>query len=212
MDTSLRAATLDDVLLLQLENPDGYPRLTRAVLSELDRRLDALLTSPERHKTIRAIVIIGTPEAFAAGADIEEVAALTPVEASRFSTLGQSLMSKVERFPLPVIAAIRGYCLGGGLDLALSCRTRIAAGSSIFGHPGGSLGIITGWGGTARLPRLIGRSFALDLLTSGRTITADEAFACGLVSRVVSDDEVLSTALSIARKVMPEAPRSERQL
>ncbi len=185
---------------------DGFPRLSRALLAELHLQMDALLSpSMERTRQIRAIVITGTTQAFAAGADINAISALTAPEARLFSALGQSLMNKIERSPIPVIAAIRGYCLGGGLDLALACHTRIAASNSSFAHPGGKIGIITGWGGTARLPRLIGRGRALDMLTTASTIDAFEAFSIGLVGRVVEPEAVLPEAFEFARNRCSQA-------
>jgi enoyl-CoA hydratase/carnithine racemase len=178
---------------------DGFPRLTRALLSELHHQLDALLAPPLAGRQIQAIVITGTTQAFAAGADIDEISALTAPEARLFSALGQSLMNKIEHSPIPIIAAIRGYCLGGGLDLALACHTRIAAGNSSFAHPGSKIGIITGWGGTVRLPRLIGRSHALDMLSTARTVSAAEALSINLVRRVVAPEDILSAALEFAR-------------
>jgi enoyl-CoA hydratase len=113
-------------------------------------------------------------------------------------------MRTVANSPKPVVAAIRGYCMGGGLDLALACHKRIASSDAVFAHPGGSLGIITGWGGTQRLPRLIGRSRALELLVTGRRLDAEEAFACGLVQTIATDlvvAEAIDRARTIARAI-----------
>ncbi len=148
---------------------------------------------------VHGIVITGTDRAFATGADLAEVRSLTPASALPFSGIGQRLFRFIERFPKPVVAAIRGYCLGGGLDLALACHIRIAATDAVFGHPGGSLGIMTGFGGTQRLPRLIGRARAMEMLTTGRNIAAEEARAWGLVSLVVPPQHVLAMSLEAAR-------------
>ena len=196
MDSSVRFELRGSLLLISLESPDQFPRLTRAVLRELLTRFESVSADP----AVRAAVITGTPQSFAAGADLAEVSALTPVEALRFSALGQSLMRAIECGPKPVIAAIRGYCLGGGFDLAMACHLRIASDDARFGHPGGSLGIITGWGGTARLPRIVGPARATELLTSGRIIDAAEAHAWRLISRVVPPAEVLPTATSFAQQ------------
>jgi enoyl-CoA hydratase/carnithine racemase len=195
---AVRISLRDGVCLIQLDDPSGYPRLTRAVLEELHRQLDELKNTPQAGAT----VITGTEKCFAAGADLTEVGALRAAEALRFSALGQSLMQKIEQNAKPVIAAIRGYCLGGGLDLALACRLRIAASHAVFGHPGAALGIITGWGGTQRLPRILrarGRARAMEMLTSGRTITAGEAYAWGLVSQVAEPEKLLEAAFAMAR-------------
>jgi len=194
--SSLRISRHAAVLLLQLDSPDGFPRLTQAVLEELEAQLRQLPATPG----LAGVVLAGTERAFAAGADLAEVGALDALEALRFSAAGQGLTQRIEQSSVPVVAAICGYCLGGGLDLALACRLRVAAADAVFGHPGGSLGIVTGWGGTARLPRILGRARALELLTTGRTITGAEAYAWGLVSRVVEASQVLATALELARR------------
>jgi enoyl-CoA hydratase len=195
---AVRATLSDGLFLIRLDNPNGYPRLTRAVLGELQRQFDRLPGLSHVH----AAVITGTEKCFAAGAELAEVAALNPTEAFRFSALGQSLMRTIEQSAKPVLAAIRGYCLGGGFDLALACHVRVAASDAVFGHPGATLGIITGWGGTGRLPRVLGpggRARAVEMLTSGQSITAGEALTWGLVSRVVEPEALLDTAFQMAR-------------
>ena len=191
----VRARHVDAVLLIELDNSTGFPRLTHAVLQELHRLLGAEAATP----AVRAVVIVGTEQCFAAGADLAEVAALEPLEALRFSFLGQSLMAKIERYPKPIVAAIRGYCLGGGFDLALACHVRVASTDAVFGHPAAGLGIITGWGGTQRLSRIIGTARAREILTTGRTITAREAYAWRLVSRVVEPEQVVAAATEFSR-------------
>ena len=193
MESTLRSAWLLNVALLQLEDQSGYPRLERALIEQLLAQLDAL----EQTSGLAGIVVTGTPQAFAVGANLAEVSALGPLNALRFSGLGQRLMQRIERYAKPVVAAVRGYCLGGGFDLALACHVRIAAENAVFAHPGGSLGIITGWGGTQRLPRIIGRGRSLELLITGRTLTAAEALASRLVSRVVPADDVVSAAVAL---------------
>ncbi len=199
MSASIRARHEDGILVVELAHPSGFPRLTRALLVELHQNFDefAAMTGA------RGAVLTGTAQCFAAGADLGEVAALTPLEALRFSRLGQGLMQKIERCAKPVIAAIRGHCLGGGLDLALACHLRVASTDALFRHPGASLGILTGWGGTARLPRLLGpggRARVLEALTAGSEISPSKAYACGLVQRLVPSDQVLPSALELARK------------
>ena len=201
---SVRASRRGTVLLIELDNPTGFPRLTHAVLKQLHQQFDAL----DRMAGVRAAVVTGTGKCFAAGADLAEVGALQAGEALRFSELGQSLMRKIERQAKPILAVIRGYCLGGGLDLALACQLRIASSDAILGHPGAGLGIITGWGGTQRLPRVMGprgRARTLEMLPTARTITASEAYLWGLVSRVVPPNKVLETALRLARNAKGDA-------
>jgi len=197
VDSSVRLSESDRILLVQLESPDDFPRLTRNVLHQLSGLLDGVATRTE----LRGVVFTGTATAFAAGADLEEVSALTALEALRFSALGQGLMYRIERYRVQVVAAIRGYCLGGGFDLAMACHIRIAATDAVFGHPGGALGLVTGWGGTARLPRLLGNARALELLTTGQTISAEEAYAARLVNRLTSPDETISTAFEFLSHV-----------
>ena len=199
MPTSVSARRMNDILLIELHGPEGYPRLERAVLHELHRGFDAA-----SEQVIHGVVIHGAGRAFATGADLEEVSRLTPEEGVQFSALGQELMRRIERFRKRVVAAVRGYCFGGGLDLALACRLRIATPDARFAHPGGALGIITGWGGTARLPRLVGRARARELLVTGRMLAAEEAFQWGLVHRIVPAGELLDMALKLAEGVERE--------
>jgi len=196
---TVRARRSDGLLLIALDNPSGFPRLTRAVLGELHRLFDADRETP----AVRAVVITGTEKCFAAGAELAQVAALSAIEVLRFSAIGQSLMSKIEKHTKPVVAAIRGYCLGGGLDLALACHLRVAASDALFGHPGAGLGIITGCGGTQRLPRILGpgaHARVAEMLTTGHSITAEEAHTWGLVNRVAPPQKVLETAFTLARR------------
>jgi enoyl-CoA hydratase len=196
----LSAARHDGILLLTLESDDGFPRLERRILAEIEAQVAKLAGTHE----LAGAVITGTDRAFAVGAEISELANLTPASAVEFARRGQSVMRAVANSPKPVVAAIRGYCMGGGLDLALACHARIASSDAVFAHPGGSLGIITGWGGTQRLPRLIGVSRALDMLVTGRRLDAREALACGLVQKIVGDSvvaEAIEQARTIARRI-----------
>lgn len=197
--TTIRASRQDRALIIAFENPTSIPRLERAVLTHLLDELRRVASDA----SISGIVITGAEKAFAAGAEISELAELTPLAAHEFSLLGQSVMTQVERSRKPVIAAIRGYCFGGGLDLALACHVRMASEDASFAHPGASLGILTGWGGTQRLPRTLlpgARSRALELFATGRTIPASEAFRLGLVSQIVPANEILSRARRLAEK------------
>ena len=133
------------------------------------------------------LVIAGNQHFFSVGADLNEIAALTGPEAYEFSGMGQALMNAIATFPAPVIAAIEGHCMGGGLDLALACHRRIAAPNAVFGHRGAALGLITGWGGTQRLPRLIGKGRALELFMAAEKVCAQRALAIGLVSAIADD-------------------------
>jgi enoyl-CoA hydratase len=184
------------VLLLTLEADAGYPRLERCVLDSLEREALRLASN----SNLRACVITGTEKAFAAGAEISELAALDRGEGFEFARRGQRAMNAIAHSRKPFIAAIRGFCFGGGLDLALACHARICSEDAVFAHPGGALGIITGWGGTQRLPRLIGASRAVEMFITGRRLNAPEALACGLVDRIVPASLILSAGFAEARR------------
>jgi len=192
----LSVARHDEILLLALESDDQFPRVERRILAEIEAQIVLLAEQRE----LAGAVITGTERAFAVGAEISELASLTPALAFEFSRYGQSVMRAVANLRKPVVAAIRGYCMGGGLDLALACHARIASSDAVFAHPGGSLGIITGWGGTQRLPRLIGRSRALEMLVTGRRLDATEALDRGLVHKIVADS-VVTEAIELARTI-----------
>jgi len=136
---------------------------------------------------------------FLSGADIRELSTLSSAEALDFSRRGQRLMQRVSEAHQVVIAAINGYCLGGGLDFALACHIRLGSSQAVFAHPGARLGIITGWGGTQRLPRLIGKNNALEMFVSAKLLTSDEALRLGLITGIF--DPVLATALRLAQEL-----------
>jgi enoyl-CoA hydratase/carnithine racemase len=146
--------------------------------------LEAIL---ELAKKPRPLIIAENERFFSAGADLSEIAALEGPSAFEFSKLGQALMLSVEQFPAMVFGAVSGYCMGGGLDLALACHRRIAAPSAVFGHRGTTLGLITGWGGTQRLPRLVGKGVALEMFASAEKFSARQALAIGMVDAVVEN-------------------------
>ena len=171
------------VLFLTLVSADGMNRLTRRRVTAIT---DKILKMISPGAPILPLVISGERN-FSAGADLNEINALTGPEAYAFSAMGQELMHAVTSYPAPVIAAIEGHCMGGGLDLALACHRRIASPSAVFGHRGAALGLITGWGGTQRLPRLIGKARALELFAAAEQITARRALEIGLVDAIADD-------------------------
>jgi enoyl-CoA hydratase len=195
MCSELRAVRHEDLLLIRLEHPSGLPRLERAVLRELGRQMEALTATRE----LVGAVITGGEKAFCAGAELTEITSLLPSETFEFAREGQRVMEQIERSAKPVVAAIRGYCMGGGFDLALACGLRICGSDAVFAHRGAALGLITGWGGTQRLPRLIDRSLAMEIFLTGRTIAANEALALGLARESVANDQVLPRAIEVAR-------------
>ncbi len=170
-----------DVNLLRLVSDDGTNRLTRDCVLALTEAIRGLT------RQARPLVITGNPKFFSVGADLNEIAALTGPDAYEFSAMGQTLMNRIAAHPAPVIAAIEGHCMGGGLDLALACHRRVAAPHAVFGHRGAALGLMTGWGGTQRLPRLIGKGRALELFVAAEKITAHRAFEIGLVDSLAND-------------------------
>jgi enoyl-CoA hydratase/carnithine racemase len=175
---------LDDhlgVSVLRLQSEDGTNRLTRdCVLSLTD-------TVSQLAQENKPLVVAGNDRFFSAGADLGEISSLYGPAAYEFSKMGQALMSAIDHFPAPVFAAISGYCMGGGLDLALACHHRIASPHAVFGHRGAALGLITGWGGTQRLPRLIGKGRALEMFVAAEKITAAHALRMGLVDAIADD-------------------------
>ena len=178
--TSFQIDERQGISVVKLRSEDGTNRLTRECIVCLT---DALCLERNR----RGLIITGNSRFFSAGADLEEIRALTGPEAYEFSKLGQALMTAIEHFPAPLYAAIAGYCMGGGLDLALACHRRIAAPHAVFGHRGAALGLITGWGGTQRLPRLIGKARALEMFVAAEKVHAARALEIGLVDAVVED-------------------------
>ncbi|MBV8206038.1 MAG: enoyl-CoA hydratase/isomerase family protein [Acidobacteria bacterium] len=175
-------------VLLRLSSPDGTNRLTQATLGALESALGRLALTP------KPVIIAGNEQFFSAGADLREIARLNPAAGYEFSRAGQKVMTQLDEFPATTIAAISGYCFGGALDLALACDIRIAARGAVFGHRGAALGLITGWGGTQRLPRLIGKARALQMFCAAEKLGAQEALRIGLVS-AVADDPVEAAAV-----------------
>lgn len=180
-------------VVLRITTPDPTNVLSRAVIQSLHAAIESLRDA-ERGQP-KALIITGNDKFFSAGADLKEIARLSGPEAFEFSRTGQKLMNAIAHFPVPVIAAIRGYCMGGGMDLALACDYRIAAPNAVFGHRGASLGVITGWGGTQRLPRLIGRSRASQMFLLAEMVGAEEALRIGLVDEIHQD--ALTRALAL---------------
>jgi len=188
--------------LLTLDNPPVNV-LSAPVLEALSRELDAAREDP----AVRAVVLASAAEkAFAAGADIREMASLDPAAARVHGGRGQALTRQVERLPLPVVAAVNGVCFGGGLELCLACDFLIASDDARFGQPEINLGVMPGWGGTRRLPRRIGPARARRWILTGKPATAAEAAAAGLVDHVVSRSELLGSALALAEEIASKPP------
>ncbi len=169
------------VCVLRLASDDGTNRLTRECVLSLTDEFARLRREP------KPLVIAGNDRCFSAGAELQEIAALDGPGACEFSKMGQALMAAIESFPAPVYAAISGYCMGGGLDLALACHRRIGAPCAVLGHRGAALGLITGWGGTQRLPRLIGKGRALQMFVAAEKVSAADALGIGLIDAIAAD-------------------------
>ena len=191
------------VALVTVNRPEKLNALSGAVVEDLDEAFARIAGDPQ----IRAAILTGAGEkAFVAGADINELAALSAVEAREFALRGQRVFRKIETCGKPVVAAVNGYALGGGLELAMSCTVRFASENAKVGQPEVKLGIIPGYGGTQRLPRLVGRGRALELLLSGEAIGAAEAHRIGLVNGVVPQSELLAHCHAWLEKVLANAP------
>lgn len=182
----------DTLAVIRINRPEQKNSLSAATLSDLDEAFTTL----SARDNIKTIIFTGTRDVFASGADIREFQTLTPDSAREFARRGQRLFQKLSDARQLTVAAVNGYCMGGGLDLALACRLRIASPGAIFAHPGARLGIITGWGGTQRLPALVGAPLALEMFATARRMSAREAFEAGLVSHV--DTDALGRALELA--------------
>jgi enoyl-CoA hydratase/carnithine racemase len=178
-----RIEAVGPAVLLRLVSLDSTNRLTRACVTALVAAIEQL----KLENRVRPLIIAGNRQFFSVGADLNEINALTGPQAYAFSAIGQELMNTIGIYPAPVIAAIEGHCMGGGVDLALACHRRIAAPHAIFGHRGAALGLMTGWGGTQRLPRLIGKARALELLVAAEKISAAQGQEFGLVDAIADD-------------------------
>lgn len=184
------------------------PKALNALNAELLEELHEIIRELYQNNDTRGLIITGDGDkAFVAGADIKELALLNREQALELSKKGQALFKKIEDCPKPIIAAINGYALGGGCELAMACHIRIATENARFGQPEINLGIIPGYGGTQRLTQLVGRGKALELMLTGEQITAGEAKALGLVNQVVSGkDELMAVATSIMNKIINKSP------
>ena len=172
---------LTSARVLRLTSDDDTNRLTRACVVEISAAIDAL------KKQALPLIIAGNHQYFSVGADLNEIRRLSGPDALEFARLGQLLMQALENHPATTAAAIEGHCMGGGLDLALACHRRIAAPNAVFGHRGAALGLITGWGGTQRLPRLIRKGKALELFVAAEKVSAARALEIGLIDAIAHD-------------------------
>ncbi|HPF18634.1 MAG TPA: enoyl-CoA hydratase-related protein [Anaerovoracaceae bacterium] len=198
----VRMEKTDGVGIIRIDRPEAMNSLNEQVLEELDAAVEQAENDPD----VKAVIITGEGKAFVAGADIAEMQILDENAGYAFGRLGQQVFRRIEIMDKVVIAAVNGYALGGGCELAMACDIRIAGEKAKFGQPEVGLGIIPGYSGTQRLPRLVGKGKAMELIVTGAVISAETAEAIGLVNKVVSQDAVLNEALSLAKKIGANAP------
>jgi enoyl-CoA hydratase len=202
MFSNLTLTVSDRVATLTVNRPDKLNALNAETIGELDRAIDEVRSRPD----IGALVLTGAGKGFVAGADINELAQQSPLDAKQRALRGQAVFAKFERSPKPTIAAVNGFALGGGCELAMSCHVRLASETARFGQPEVKLGICPGYGGTQRLARLVGKGRALQLLLTAEMIDAHEALRIGLVNRVVPPGELLAAADAMARQMLANGP------
>jgi len=199
---SIELSVADRVATLMVNRPDKLNALNAATIGELGDAIDEV----GQREDVGGVIVTGAGRAFIAGADISELAAQTSSQAKQRALRGQQVFRRFETSPKPVIAAVNGFALGGGCELAMACHVRIASEAAKFGQPEVKLGICPGYGGTQRLPRLVGMGRALQLLMTGEMIDAAEAYRIGLVNRVVPAADLLSAAEGMLRQMLANAP------
>jgi len=204
---TLLVATNDGVCTVTVNRPDKLNALNAQVMRELDALFEALAADPQ----VKGVILTGAGEkAFVAGADIAELNAQSPIDGKEHTLRGQRVLERIEGLGKPVIAAVNGFALGGGCEIAMACHLRVASENAKLGTPEVKLGIMCGYGGTQRLPRLVGRGRALELLLTGEMIDAAEAHRIGLVNKVVPRERLLAESEALLRKMLANGPLSLR--
>ncbi len=186
-----------DIAIVTVNRPKALNALNAETLADIEKAMDAAAADPE----VKVVILTGAGRAFVAGADITFMQNMTAMEARAFAMLGQAVFRKIETMEKPVIAAVNGFALGGGCELAMSCDFRIASDAAKFGQPEVGLGVTPGFGGTQRLPRLVGEGMAKELCYTGDTIDANEALRIGLVNHVVPGDELMTYVKDMAKRI-----------
>ncbi|NPA15648.1 MAG: hypothetical protein GXO44_03750 [Deferribacteres bacterium] len=193
----------DNIAIVTINRPKVLNALNATVIEELGKAFTELKNDPE----VGAVILTGAGEkAFVAGADISGLVELNPLEGKEFAEKGQAVFNLIENLGKPVIAAINGFALGGGCELAMACTIRIASEKAKLGQPEVNLGIIPGYGGTQRLPRLVGKGRAMELILTGRMVDASEAYQMGLVNKVVAPEKLLDEAIEMAKVILSKGP------
>ena len=191
--------------IVTVNRPESLNAMNKDVVIEFISKIEGLLSEED----IRVIIITGSGEkAFIAGADIKLMQKMNKSEAYEFANLGHKLANTVENSDKPVIAAVNGFALGGGSEIALACHIRVASDNAVFAQPEVKIGLLPGWGGTQRLPRIVGKGLANELIITGRNVTAQEALEIGLVNRVVSKEELINTCVDIAQLIIKNSPNA----
>ena len=201
----IKIAKNNKIGIVTVNRPESLNAMNKDVVIEFISKIERLLSEGD----IRVIIITGSGEkAFIAGADIKLMQKMNKSEAYEFANLGHKLANTIENSDKPVIAAVNGFALGGGSEIALACHIRVASDNAVFAQPEVKIGLLPGWGGTQRLPRIIGKGLANELIITGRNVDAQEALEIGLVNRVVSKEELINTCVDIAQLIIKNSPNA----
>ena len=204
--TKLIIEKQEDICIVKINNPQAMNALNSTVLSELDCAFSQI----ESDQTIKVVILTGEGRACVAGADISQMSTMSAAEGKAFGEQGAAVFRKIEQLKVPVIAAVNGFALGGGCELAMACDIRIASAKAKFGQPEVGLGITPGFSGTQRLPRLVGMGVAKELIYTADIIGADEAYRIGLVNKVAEPEALMDQAIEMAKKIASKAPIAVR--
>ncbi|MCP5107202.1 MAG: crotonase, partial [bacterium] len=194
----------DGIAVVTISRPEAM----NALNTKFFREMDDMIADIKKRNDVRVLVITGEGKAFVAGADIAEMVDMNSAQASKFSRTGHNTFRRLELLEIPVIAAVNGFALGGGCELTLACDIRIAGSKAKFGQPEANLGLIPGYGGTQRLPRLVGMGNALYLLMTADIINAEEALRIGLVQKVVEQEQLMEEVMKIAKTIASKGPKA----
>lgn len=201
-EKNIKFEVREQIALITMSRPEAMNALNNETLKELSEIIEEL----EKNKNILGVIITGNGKAFVAGADISQMKDYNAEEGRNYANFAQKIFDRLEELEKPVIAAINGYALGGGCELAMSCDLRIASDKAIFGQPEVNLGVIPCFGGTQRLSRLIGVGKAKELIYTGKLILAEEALECGLINKIVPAEKLLEEAYSMMKLILEKAP------